>query len=171
MPSLEASSHETPLALPWLLRPSGGKEGAVSCWWQVLPRWWLGVVLLQRGTTQLAADRGRLFQHGWNHLVRYNIRRQRERHPWSADLAVAAPCEGKQREKIRLQQRFGVVSNLGVWGIFALCLGCVFEAIPECELGGGCGMAPAHEREESNGESGEAPHALSCSESMFLYVR
>jgi hypothetical protein len=107
------------------------------------------------GTTWLAADRGGWLQHCWNHLVRYNVGRRRERLPWSANSTMTASCEGKQRDEFGLQQGFGVVSELWGWGIHAHFLDSIFGMGPEWELWREC-VPPVHEV-ESNGRCGEAP--------------
>jgi hypothetical protein len=61
----------------------------------------------------------------------------------STGLRVATSREGQQRSEFGLRRRFGVGSELWVWGISAHLLGGIFETIPEHELCGGRGEAPA----------------------------
>jgi hypothetical protein len=143
-------------------RPSMFQDGLPKKKLQLVGRGILSILLSlepechkQWGTTRLAADRGGLLQHGWNHLVRYNVGRRRGQHPWSSDSMVVA--QGKKREETRLQRRFDVVSELWCGAPLLSILVASLKCFQSVSFVAGV-VRPRHTREEeSNGGSSEDP--------------
>jgi hypothetical protein len=117
----------------------------------VWPRSWQR----QRGATRLAADRGGLLQHGWNHPVRYNVTRRRRRHPWSASSTTTSSCEESNDRNSVFNGDFGVVLSFG-GGASLHTLAASSRRVRSVSVVAGV-VTPCTREEGSNGGRGEAP--------------